>query len=177
MTNNERLIEEILAAFPHLRPAYQVDLAENPVREEPAKLQAEFLDLVDWTTIGSEQLDTAPDGYGSALSFLTPAAARFYIPAFMRADVLDGLNYVTPSVALANGFDNQTWRQPIGGTADGTWTERAQERWGALTSAQVAVIVRYLEFVVQRDGVGVSAAVLEALSRYWLPRQEGRSPD
>jgi hypothetical protein len=99
------------------------------------------------------------------------------MPAFLRADVAGELDRVTPSFYLTSGFDDETRFKLVGGVSEGTWTARARARWGALTSAQVAAVVKYLELVVDRDGAEVSSPVLEALVHYWRPRLESESID
>jgi hypothetical protein len=55
--------------------------------EEPYLLEKEFAGKNDWRTLDPSFLDQAPGGYASALSFFSDEAFRFYLPAYLIADV------------------------------------------------------------------------------------------
>ena len=55
--------------------------------EEPYLLEEEFKGKTDWQLLDSEFIDQAPDGLASALSFFSDEAFRFYLPAYLIADI------------------------------------------------------------------------------------------
>jgi hypothetical protein len=148
----ERLVAEIRGAFPARRPAGLGPLAEGP-REEPAATRADFADKEDWTTIEGRWLDLAPDGWSSALSFFTPEAARFYLPAYLVAHLRDELECVEPAFSL------------LPGTA---FRAIFHARWDPLTPAQALAVAHYLERCA--DGPYLDRTVSAALETYWYGR-------
>ncbi len=171
------LIREIRAAFPARRPP-SLPIVDGPIGSgpswdihAPARVAAAFRDATDWTTFESAFLDRALEGLASALSFFSPEAARFYLPAYMTADLRDGLDRVTPDFHLSHGFTPEFRDRPIGDLSGGrTWTEDALERWAPLTPAPAVAITRYLEWRVARWGTAWGEDATEALRTYWRPR-------
>ena len=144
--------------------------------DEPAQVEGDFADKHDWTKLQPEWLDAAPDGLGSALSFLADEAIRFYIPAYLEADLMGTLKMVDPAFALVHGFDDMSRDQRIWKRRSETWTDFARARWDGLSRQQAAAITRYLEWRVERDGPDVSHNIAEALTAYWYARAAGLQP-
>lgn len=95
----------------------------------------------------------------SALSFLTPDALRFFLPAFLIADLLDlGPDCVDFPLY---GFLAQRNGPHYGHTS---------ERFAPLTLAERWAAIYYLEFVAKRrEDVYKKREVEMALENYWLP--------
>src|SRR3954462_14775879 len=49
---------------------------------EPGWLDEEFKGKSDWRALDAAFIDQAPNGYGTALSFFSDEAFRFYLPAY-----------------------------------------------------------------------------------------------
>jgi hypothetical protein len=86
---------------------------------EPAEIAAAFAGHEDWAALDAPFLDA---NY-TALSFLSEAGFRYFLPAYLVADVRDELQTADPLFHLTNGF------------ADGSMADRRHgrdfvRRWG-----------------------------------------------
>jgi hypothetical protein len=77
-----------------IREAFEATPAPDPARlrgsgggEEPLLLEAEFRHVPDWRQVNASFIDRAPNGFGSALSFFSSEAFRYYLPAYLLADL------------------------------------------------------------------------------------------
>ena len=164
------ILAEIEAAFP-ARRATRFDPMVNSVEGEEPLLTAEaFFDKDDWTRLDPKWLDEAPQGWATALSFLSDKAICFYIPAFIAADIRGELQRTEPTFHLTHGFDNFSRNQRIRPRASATWTDYAKQRWSYLASEQARAIVHYLEWRTEKDGLGIAYSASEALSAFWYDR-------
>lgn len=170
------VVEELQTAFPAKRPRRFVAMVNSIQGDEPLQIEADFADKYDWTQLIPEWLDAVPGGLASALSFLSDEAIRFYIPAFLAADLTSTLHRVDPTFVLVHGFDEMSRGQRIGPKSAETWTDSACARWDNLTQDQAVAIVHYLEWRVEQDGLGIQYNVVEALAAYWYPRAAGLQP-
>ncbi len=68
--------------------------------QEPDAVVALFRGKNDWRALTADYVDRAGAASPSALSFLSPAAFRFYLPAYLLADIDGGLTF-TALLALA----------------------------------------------------------------------------
>ncbi len=139
--------------------------------EEPYLLEKEFKGKTDWRTLEADFIDQAPDGYGSALSFFSDEAFRFYLPAYLIADIDDLLERHDPVFRLTHGLTDSAKAEPVNRRRYGerTWFEEARYRFAVFTHSQVRAIVAFLELKrdadeFRRDGID------EALRNYWLER-------
>jgi hypothetical protein len=164
------VLVEIEAAFPAVRAARFEPMANSVQGEEPLLTGRAFSDKDDWTQLDSGWLDEAPDGWATALSFLSDEAICFYIPAFIAADLRGELERAEPAFHLAHGFDGFSRDQPIRPRAPETWTDYGKQRWSHLTSEQARAIVRYLEWRIAKDGTDIGHGIAEALSAFWYDR-------
>lgn len=168
------LLAEIVAAFPARRAA-RFDLMANSVqREEPLLTAEAFFDKEDWTRLDPKWLDEAPEGWATALSFLSDEAVCFYIPAFISADLRGELQRAEPTFHLTHGFDNFSRDRRIRPRASATWTEYVTQRWSHLTLEQARAIVHFLEWQVLKDGMAIAHGASEALSAFWYDRVTAR---
>ena len=121
--------------------------------------------------IDAEWLDAAPEGFGSALSFFSDAACRFYLPAYLVADLAGRLSKVDPLDYLVSGFGDMTLDQPLRlwPRVRTSQTILAKQRWSGLTQAQAMAVVRYLEW--RAASIDADAAfVSQALKNFWYER-------
>lgn len=54
---------------------------------EPYLLEKAFQGRKDWRVLDANFIDSAPDGFATALGFLSDEAFRFYLPAYVIADL------------------------------------------------------------------------------------------
>lgn len=172
------IVEELKAAFPAVRGGRFVPMVNGVVRrDEPLQVEADFADKDDWTKLLPEWLDAVPNGLASALSFLGDEAIRFYIPAYLVADLMGALHQVDPTFKLVHGFDDLSRGQRIWPRKEETWTDFARARWDGLAQMQAAAVVHYLEWRVERGGLDLEHNIVEALAAYWYARAAGLQPD
>jgi hypothetical protein len=167
------LISKIEQAFADVTYPGDDDLTDSTYGEEPAALVEEFRGKIDWRQLDDEFLDQAPDGWGSALSFFSDNALRFYIPAYMIADIRGRLNSSDPAFRLCASLT------PLGGKrkiakiwGGGTMGERARAEFACYDTQKVSVIVAYLWWKLESLG-GYDEIIEQALENYWLERNGG----
>ena len=125
----------------------------------------------DWTLLTAEFIDQAPAGLGSALSFLSDAAFRFYIPAYILADLDGKLQRANPLFHLTYGLESASRNEPVNPLRYGalTWFDYAQQRFLGFDQAQRSAVAEYLNFkklsgeLLDED----VAAIEEALVCFW----------
>lgn len=165
--------EEIIQAFADVPPPPAWCLVNSREGEEPALLAAEFRAVPDWRSLDKEVLDSAPDGHGTALGFFSDEAFRYYLPAFILADLSAGLERADVVFHLVHGLDSDSARQPINPRRYGarTWADHAAHRFAVFDAGQARAVARYLE--VKLAGCQTEAErarISEALAGYWRPR-------
>lgn len=179
MTNsihsNAHLVDKIEQAFADVQYPGDNDLTDTSYGDESAALAIDFRGKTDWRQLDSTFLNQAPDGWGTALSFFSDNALRFYLPAYLIADIRDDLDH-DPEVRLCSSLTplgEQEKNAKIWG--DGTMGERARTCFAKFSGEQVSAIVAYLWW--KRDFKGGNDMWIEqALENYWLQRDEV-SPD
>ena len=102
------LIRSAFATTP--RPA-NAELRGSSEGDEPWLVQEEFSDKHDWRALDAAFLDRAPQGLSSALSFFSREAFRYFLPAFLIADLDDSLETADPAFHLWHGLTMRPdWR-------------------------------------------------------------------
>ena len=139
--------------------------------EEPYLLENEFKGKSTWQTLDAAFLDQAPDGYGSALSFFSDEAFRFYLPAYLIADLDQKLRMVDPVFHLCFGLDDVHGCQPINPRryGDRTWFTEKQHKFAMFSPSQAGAIVAYLNYKATQDEFQ-RPMIEQALQNYWLQR-------
>jgi hypothetical protein len=148
--------------------------------DEPDEVAALFRGKDDWSALSPDFVDRAGAASPSALSFFSPAAFRFYLAAYLLADVDDQLVYTDPLFYLYFGLDEATRRRPAGMArgAVRTWWEVQQEHFAPMSVTEAAAVVAYLRW---KAGTGTlheheRRSVSEALRSYWLERAGEPAP-
>jgi hypothetical protein len=162
------ILAEIKAVFPAQRGVL-LSMVNSVLGDEPARVALAFADKTNWTTIDPKWLDGVPDGFASALSFLSDEAICFYIPAYLEADMTVGLIQSEPVYHLVHGFDVRSRHQRIWPNRTETWTDYSVARWSRLTTPQVKAVVHYLDWRASRDPYDATS-ISEALSWFWCKR-------
>jgi hypothetical protein len=142
--------------------------------EEPFLLEEEFRGRTDWRALDARFIDRAPDSFGTALSFFSPQAFRFYLPAYLLADIDGGLRQSDPVFHLCYGLDDKTKDRRVNPNlyGDQTWFQLQKERFALFTQPEASAMVAYLRYM--RDSGRLVdfevQSVDEALTNYWLAR-------
>jgi len=171
----QSLISRIEQAFADVSYPGDEDLTDSTYGEEPAALVEAFRGKTDWRALSAEFLDQAPDGWGTALSFFSGNALRFYLPAYMIADIRGQLSVSDPAIRLCASLT------PLGGMqkiakfwGGGTMGERARAEFAVYDAEKVSVIVDYLWWKLESVG-GHDEIIEQALENYWLVQDKPES--
>jgi hypothetical protein len=139
--------------------------------DEPYLLEKEFAGKTDWRLLEPAFLDQAPAGYASALSFFSDEAFRFFLPAYLIADIDGRLASASPVFHLTHSLEDRAKTERVNPHRYGarTWFESARHQFAVFDQAQAEAIVAYLEFKRQTDEFE-RAAIDQALANYWRDR-------
>ncbi|MBX3180414.1 MAG: hypothetical protein KF886_23950 [Candidatus Hydrogenedentes bacterium] len=139
--------------------------------DEPYLLEQEFKGKTDWSALDPAFLDQAPDGYHSALSFFSDEAFRFYLPAYLIADLDGRLGSTTPVFHLTHGLTDAGRATKVNPQRYGERTcfEASSHRLAVFDKAQSAAIVAYLEFMREADEFE-RESIDQALANFWRRR-------
>jgi len=166
ISSNNSLIQKIDSAFSDTVYPGNENLFEDSYGNESAILRNHFLGFEDWRLLTNKHLNM--DG---ALSFLSEKAFRFYIPAFMIADINEKLKYNDPIVRLCWSISPQSESKKIAKVWGGTTEEvRAKKCFDKFSKEQTSSIVSYLYWRLSLDEYDFT--VKYALDNYWLNREE-----
>lgn len=172
---NQDLIERIRAAFAEVPFPGDDDLAGVSHGDEPAAVRRDFAGKDNWQMLDARFLDQAPEGWATALAFFSPAAYRFYLPAYLIADIRGELSAVDPSFSLCWAFREPTSSRRIAAAwGGGTVREHAAERFSTFDSVQCKVILAYLRWKQSSDAM--DDLIERAIDNYWTTRAP-ESPD
>jgi hypothetical protein len=174
-----RLLKEMVRrAFANVARPPNGTLHASDEGEEGQLLERDFADKDDWRTVDAGFLDQAPGGFASALSFFTPQALQYFLPAYLIADLDGRLERVDLAYRLSAPFTNAARTTPMNPNRYGTRTrfESGAERFASFTAEQVAAIVAYLQHKLTSAEEDMTP-VREALANYWQPRLANRGHD
>jgi len=143
-----------------------------------------FKGKTDWQALEPALLDT----HYAALSFFSEAALRFFLPAYLIADLRDELQTADPLFVLTHGFsdvavEHQTkagvFSRKTGKTAfinpkrygAMTFYDYARWRLSVFAREEAQAIVAYLTYKRDNDVYHLHTQAIEAaLNLYWLDR-------
>jgi hypothetical protein len=190
MSDREMVIEKIQRAFAGTEHPGARFLQGSFEGCEPYEEIGPFEEVEDWRGIDAGFLD----GHASALSFFSEAGFRYFLPAYLIADLRGQLWTADPLFHLTHGFSDWTTEVPAG---DRTFVLRHgrtafinPRRYGAMTSYDYAryrlsvftreeagAIVAYLQFKRDSDpDVIDSESIDAALESFWLERARTAPP-
>jgi hypothetical protein len=131
---------------------------------EPEEVAALYRGKTDWRGLDPEFLDRA------GLGFLSAEAFRFYLPAFLLADLANRLQTETPAFRLSHGLDNLGRVNRVNPNLYGelTWFEHMSARFSLFTAEEASAICGYLRWTAGRDDGDLPA--LQAVANYWWPK-------
>lgn len=171
-------IEEAFATTPRPPDPF---LAGSRDGCEPEEAVAPFHGR-DWRMLDAGTLD----GNYTALSFFSEGGLRYFLPAFLIADIRGELQTADPSFHLTHGFSTdettiqaggRTWTRRLGGDTllnprrygATSWRDHARFRLAVFSREEAAAIVEYLRWRAGCDP-SASAAIEHALEGFWLDR-------
>lgn len=166
----KQLIDQIEQAFADVEFPGNDDLTDSTYGEEPAALVNDFDGKTDRKQLDAAFLDQAPDGWGTALSFFSANALRFYLPNYLIADIRGELERSDPVSRLCSSVT------PLGASrkiakiwGGGTMGQRAQVDFAKFDATQVSAVVAFLWWRLDAVG-GHDPTIEQALENYWLER-------
>jgi Family of unknown function (DUF6714) len=174
MSDKERVKAHIREAFARIEYPGDWCLRGSNEGDEPYWVEDEFRGKRDWQSLVPKFLDEAPSGLASALSFFSDEAFRFYLPAYLIADLDGGLECVDPVFHLTYGLDDDSKNETVNPKRYGerTWLHEATHKFAMFTRAQAAAIVEYLQCNCDSDDHSdlKRVQIEQALRNYWLAR-------
>jgi hypothetical protein len=139
--------------------------------EEPYLVEKDFADKPDWRGLDAAFLDQAPAGFASALSFFSDEAFRYFLPAYLIADLKGELQRADPDFLLGRGLEDATRAKPHNPRrfGDRSWRDAVGHRLGTFTPAESRAIVSYLRFKAATDEFS-RRNIEEAIAAFWAER-------
>jgi hypothetical protein len=153
---------------------------------EPGQEIKPFIGQTDWKIITADVLDA----HAGSLNFFSEAGLRFFLPAYLVADLNGQLQHADPVFILVHGFSNLSVPHEIQGRVFVRKTGKDAyinpKRYGALTFEDYArfrlsvfsrqeagAIVKYLEFTREKNQDAVQHDQINAaLNSFWYTRME-----
>ncbi|MBI5595623.1 MAG: hypothetical protein HY928_05975 [Elusimicrobia bacterium] len=148
------LIRQAFAKTPAPGPH---DLTDSRQGDEPFEYAVEFRGK-DWKSLGVGFLSH----HSSALSFFSPAALRYFIPAFMLADLTGADWNGDPVFALTHGLSKEDEEKDD--TFD--WAAIARRKFDPFSPEERQAVAAYLEHAGRQYASG-DPRISEALASYW----------
>lgn len=184
MGSKEEVIKAILDAFgSNEYPGYDY-LQGSFEGSEPYEEIAAFKGKTDWTAIDGGFLDA----HYAALNFFSEAGLRFYLPAYLIADIKDEHKTADPIFILTHGFSDITVEHRIkdqlfvrktGKTAfvnprrygSMTFNDYARFRLSIFTREETKAMVAYLLYKRDSDPYKTEKEQIDAaLNEFWYER-------
>jgi hypothetical protein len=186
MSDKDAVIERIRQAFGGNEHPGDQFLQGSFEGCEPYDEVGPFTGKTDWQSVEADFLDA----HASALSFFSEAGFRFFLPAYLIADVHGQLKTADPLFHVTHGFSDSSveiatnarvFLVKIGKSvlvnprrygALATY-DYARYRLSVFAREEAAAIVAYLKYKRDCDEDGFNTAAIDAaLSLFWLERAE-----
>jgi hypothetical protein len=186
MTDKQVIIEQIHKAFDGNRYPGDAYLQGSLEGCEPYQEIGFFKGKTDWRDLSAQMLDAHYD----ALSFFSEAGFRFFLPAYLIADLQNELQTADPLFHLTGGFhvssieipgQSRVFVRKTGGSVllnpkrygAMTFNDYARFRLSIFTKEEAQAIVAYLNYKRDLDTHGIHRDAIDAaLSSFWLDRAE-----
>lgn len=184
MQTKQRVIEYIRLAFRDTERPGDAFLQGSHEGCEPGESVVPFIGVTDWSQLNPTVLDASYN----ALSFLSEGGLRYFLPAYLIADLQDRLQTADPVFHLTNGFSDRVvmlpagprvYEKTIGKSAfvnpqrygAMTWHDHAHYQLSVFTREEVGAIRAYLEYKRDADPHGLNAEEINAaLDSFWRDR-------
>jgi hypothetical protein len=186
MCDQQTFIDKIHQAFGGNEYPGDAYLQGSREGSEPYEEVGPFAGRRDWREIDPEFLD---DHY-SALSFFSEAGFRYFLPAYLVADLQGRLKTADPVFHLTGGFSDLNVKIPVKGRefliksgktglmnprrfGAMTFYDYARYRLSVFTREEAGAIVAYLQARRVAAGTDFEKAEIDAaLDAYWLDRAQ-----
>jgi hypothetical protein len=168
-------VTQVTVAFSTTEYPGDFNLKNSSEGNEPFLLEDEFKGKRDWRLLDPRFLDQAPDGYGTPLHFFSKEAYRFYLPAYLIADMHGLLQKSDPVFSLTSDFTNDRIHQPVNPLRYGneTWGEYGRDRFAIFNRQESEAIVAYLMLISGLTPFR-KEEIDQALASYWTPRNSDK---
>lgn len=175
------IVERAFSDVPHPGDPFLLGSHDG---EEPFEEVRAFHGLTDWHALTPEFLDV----HYTVLSFFSEGGFRYFLPAFLVADIRDALKTADPVFHLTHGFSEFSTSHTLDGRVFTRTSGRSQfinpRRYGATTfydyarcrlsvfgREESAAVVAYLEFSLGLDSRRTDRDAIErALELFWRER-------
>ena len=163
-------------AFRDVPPPPPWCLANSLEGEEPRLLERDFAAVrgLHWSVLEHTFLDRAPGGFGTALSFFSDQAFRFYLPAYLLAALDGSLQQADPVFHLTHGLCPPEATSPVNPLRFGarTWRDAAAHRLSVFTPPQASAIRAFLLWTAQSPSTSPDdrQRICTAVETYWGAR-------
>ena len=173
VVNTEKLKNEIRDAFADVEKPPHWALSGSNEGDEPVALTEEFASVPDWDSLDAAFLDGTPKGLSSALSFFSDEAFRYYLPAYMIADIDCLLETADPVFHLCYGLgdDGDELVNPRR-YGNRTVRDEANYRLSMFSRRHATAIVEYLRNRHDNDDFD-APKIRTALDAFWIARSQG----
>ncbi|HEX2304599.1 MAG TPA: DUF6714 family protein [Gaiella sp.] len=163
------MIAEIRRAFgetPHPGDRFLQGSFEG---SEPQEVAEAFSGFEAWSEVPARILD----GQYTALGFLSEGGFRFFLPAYLVADLQGHLRTADPVFHLTHGLAEDSRSAFVNPRRYGamTWLEHARMRLSVFAREEAAAVVSYLEYRRKDDEHGIDERAIDAaLELFWYDR-------
>jgi hypothetical protein len=184
MKDIKDVIKEIRGAFGNNEYPGDAFLQGSFEGCEPFEEVGPFKGKMDWRAVDPDFLD----GHAVALSFFSEAGFRFFLPAYLVADLQGRLGTADPLFHLTHGFSDSSVEVPaklgiftrkFGKSAllnprrygAMTWDDYARYRLSVFTKEEAGAIVAYLRHKRDSDSFSLEKDCIDgALNSFWVGR-------
>ncbi|MDO8356682.1 MAG: hypothetical protein Q7U76_09865 [Nitrospirota bacterium] len=184
MPDRRQVIEHIRQAFRETERPCDAFLQDSHEGCEPGESVVPFMGIADWSQLDPAILDTSY----TALSFFSEGGFRYFLPAYLIADLEARLQTADPVFHLTNGFSDRVLKIPAGQRiyekrvgksafvnpqryGAMTWRDHARCQLSVFTREEAEAIVAYLEYKRDQDSHGLNAQEINAaLDGFWRDR-------
>ena len=182
--DRNRVLATIRSAFRDTEHPGDTFLQGSFEGTEPREVAEAFSGVREWS-----QLDTAVlDAHYAALGFLSDGGFRFFLPAYLVADLEGGLQTADPVFYLTHGFSDDVPSAAAGSRTHDrriekstfvnprrfgamTWYDYARKRLSVFTREEAGAVVSYLEYRRDLDTEAIDVQAIEAaLESFWYER-------
>ena len=184
MPDRRQVIEHIRQAFRETERPGDAFLQGSHEGCEPSESVAPFRGVADWSTLDPAILDASY----TALSFFSEGGFRYFLPAYLIADLEERLQTADPVFHLTNGFSDRVVKIPAGQRiyekrvgksafvnpqryGAMTWQDHARRQLSVFTREEAGAIVAYLEYKRDQDSHELNTQEINAaLDGFWRDR-------
>jgi hypothetical protein len=181
MSDKQSVVQAVRDAFGSNQYPGDACLQGSTEGCEPYDEVGPFQGKTDWQKLDAAFLDAR----AAALSFFSEAGFRFFLPAYLTADLHDQLKLADPVFSLTGGFSDVDVETSVGnrlfviksGKSDlinprrygaATLEDYARYRLSVFTREEAVAIVAYLEYQRDSDAHGTHRAAMDvALNEFW----------